>query len=76
MPCLHIAGDISNYVASLPPSVRPYLENQLDWDNDVDTDLQDIAYHMDNWDSTLATHLKLTKRDVENINCVDPVLQR
>ena len=65
-------------MSSLSPSVHPYLEEQLDRDSDVDADLCEIAHHMLDWDSTLATHLKLTKEDVSDIKqkYSDPELQR
>ena len=59
--------------------VHPHLEYQLDRDNDVETDLREIAHHMLDWDSTLATHLKLSNVDIDDIKCkfsMDPELQR
>ena len=59
--------------------MRPHLKNQLDWDNDVDRDFREIARHMLDWDSTLATHLKLSHVDVDDIKrkfSMDPELQR
>ena len=65
-------------MSSLPPAVRPHLKCQLDSDNDTDTDLREIAYHMLDWDSKLATHLKLTEVDIRDIKdeYSKPELQR
>lgn len=66
-------------MSSLPPAVHPHLEKQLDWDNEVDADLVELAHYMHDWDSTLAAHLKLTETDTNAINrtySVDTLLQR
>ena len=44
-PCLFfLTADYDEYVRNLPDSVRPYLDNVLDWDNKgVDKDLEKIA---------------------------------
>ena len=56
------------YVSSLPASVRPHLEQQLDWDHEgVDKDLNEIALVMLDWEETLTTHLKLTQVDISDI---------
>ena len=57
----------SDYISSLPPAVHPHLEDELDRDNDIDKDLREIADHMLDWDTKLATHLKLTKVDISDI---------
>ena len=70
-------NDSAGYVLSLPPAVRPYLEYQLDWDNDVDADLIEIAHHMLDWEVKLPTHLKLTDVDISDIKYLKgPELQR
>ena len=59
--------------------MHPYLENELDRDNDIDKDLREIAHHMLDWDSKLATHLKLTEVDISDTKRkypMDPELQR
>ncbi len=74
-----IASNFGSYVSSLPPAVRPLLEKQLDWDNNVDADLKEIAQDMEDWDLKLATHLKLSERDASDINrkyYADPTVQR
>ena len=71
--------DLDGYVSSLPPAVHSHLEYQLDWDNDVDRDLREIARHMLDWDLKLATHLQLTEIDISDIkeeNQNKPELQR
>ena len=70
---------VASFVQSLPAAAHPYLNYQLDRDNPTDRDLKEIANHMENWESNLATHLKLTKSDTERINRkhnVDPASQR
>ena len=78
--CVYLtAHGIASHVSSLPPAVHPHLDYQLDWDNDVDRDLREIAHHMLDWDSALATHLKLTEVDISDIKhkyLLDPDLQR
>ena len=53
--------DFVCYVLSLPSAVHPQLKYQLDWDNDLDRDLRQIAHHMLGWDLKLATLLSLLK---------------
>ena len=70
--------EFARYESSLSPAVRPCLEDQLDKGSDVDADLCEIAHHMLDWDSRLATPLKLTEADVSDIKqkYSDPELQR
>ncbi len=59
--------------------MHPHLDYQLDRDNDMDTDLREIAQHMLGWDSKLATQLKLTEVNISDIKLkysMDPELQR
>ena len=57
-----------DYVSSLPADARPYLEEQLDWDNEgVDRDLIEIADYMIYWEETLTTHLGLTTVEIHDI---------
>ena len=74
-----LAPEWVNLVSSLPLAVRFYLTCQLDRDNHANVDLKEIANHMEKWDSNLASHLKLTEADTNEINRkfnVDPALQR
>ena len=71
--------NFGDYVSSLPSDVYPQLEYQLDWDNEVDRDLREIAHHMLGWDLKLATYLKLTEVDISDIkgeHAAKPELQR
>ena len=65
---------------ALPASIRPHLEKLLDWDHDgIDTDLNEIAQHMLDWDEKLSSHLGLTAVDVHDIKAMhrnNPELQR
>ena len=58
--------------------MRPHLEYQLDRDNDVDTDLREIAHHMLDWELKLSSPLKLTEIDIRDIKeyFKEPELQR
>ena len=74
-----IVPDLHCYVSSLPASVRPYLELQLDTGHEgVEKDLYEIANDMLNWEE-ISTHLRLTATDVSDIkemNLNKPALQR
>ena len=74
------AHDFSSYVWSLPASVRPLLEQQLDWDNETERDLIEIAYHILDWEEKLCSRLGLTVVDVHDIKhnllLANPELQR
>ena len=67
-------------LSSLPLSVHPRLELQLDSDHKgVETDLYQIAHHMIDWEEKLVPHLGLTPVDVSDIkesHSNKPALQR
>ena len=68
-----------NLVAPEGHGVRPLLEKQLDWDNDIERDLIQIAYHMLSWEEKLCPHLELNVVDVHDTkerNSGKPELQR
>ena len=55
-------------MSSLPANARPHLEQQIDWNNEgVERDLNEIAYHMINWEERLCSYLGLTDVDVHDI---------
>ena len=56
-----------SYASSLPAAAYQLLELQLDWDNNLDRDLRQIAHCMLEWDTKLSTHLKLTEVDIHDI---------
>ena len=62
------AGDLVSYVSSLPASVCPFLNQQLDWDNQMDRDLHFVAddYMLD-WEKKLSNQLGITLSDIYNI---------
>jgi hypothetical protein len=67
------------YVSSLPASAHPHLDRQLDWDNQINKDLIEIALHMLHWEVRLRVHLGLTDKDVHDIKANhsnSPELQR
>ena len=73
------APSLADYVSSLPASVRPHLEQRLDWDHEgVDKDLSEIAEDMLGWEEELSTHFELTTVNIEDIKTMhsNPVLQR
>ena len=64
---------------SLPASARPLLEQLLDWDNETEKDLIEIAHHMLDWEEKLCSCLGLTEVDVHDIRVIyhgRPELQR
>lgn len=63
---------------SLPAAMRPYLKGQLDWDNNEDRDLCEIAYHMLDWELWVPIHMNLTEVDIRDIKETnkEPELQR
>ena len=69
-----------DYLRYLPPAARPYLDKELDWDNDgVERDLCEIADQMSDWETKLAVPLGLTLTDIHDIKSKhpnQPVLQR
>ena len=60
-------SSFASCVSSLPPTVCPLLECQIDKDDELETDLQLIAHHILEWNTTLAVHLKLSKEDIHDI---------
>jgi hypothetical protein len=66
-------------VSSLPDSAHRHLDQLLDWDNQIDKDLTEIAHHMLEWEEKLCTHLGLTAVDAHDIKAKyssNPELQR
>ena len=67
-------------MSSLPACVRPFLEQQLDWDHGgVDRDLNAIAEHILDWEEKLSTPLELTRTEIHDIKFLysnQPVLLR
>ena len=67
-------------MSSLSPRVHPLLEKLLDWNcGGVDVDLNEIAYHMLDWEDRLSAHLGLTRIDISDIKEIHlhrPPLQR
>ena len=66
-------------VASYPISATSHLKLRLDWDNDIEKDLIEIAYHMVDWEEKLCPHLGLTHTEIHDIKAKykdNPVLQR
>ena len=65
--------------ASYPISATSHLALRLDWDNDIESDLIEIARHMVDWEEKLCPHLELTHTEIHDIKAKhkdNPVLQR
>ena len=76
--CLFVLRTAHDF-PSLPASARPLLDKQLDWDNETERDLIEIAHHMLDWEEKLCPHLGLTVVDVHDIKEMysgKPKLQR
>lgn len=69
---------IINTAGSEFQSLFVYLDKKLDWDNDIEQDLIEIARHLLNWEKLLAVPFSLTQVDIHDINVIhkDPELQR
>ena len=60
--------DISRYLEFIPPLARWKLDKELDYDNEFDRDLMEIAKHITSWEVRLRVQLRLTEPDVYEIN--------
>ena len=72
---MHVINRIyfAGRILTLPASVRPHLDQQLDWDSKgVDNDLTEIAKYMLNWEEDLCTPLGLSFVDVNDIKVTYP----
>ena len=49
------------YLSTITPDAREYLTKELDWDNDVNNDLEEIAKDMGGWEINLSPKLGLTE---------------
>ena len=71
---------MSSYLSSLPADAMPYLDNQLDWDQEgVDRHLNQIADTMIHWEEKLSTLLSLTEVQIHDLKekySQKPILQR
>ena len=66
-------------MSSLSTSVRLLLDQQLDWDNEVDRDLHFIADdHTLDWEEKLSELLEITPGDIHDIKeeCIKPAFIR
>ena len=69
-------GDIDPYLKDIPEHNRWKLNKELDFDNELDRDLIEIATHIHNWLVALRVPLGLTQGDVTLIKHEqDPVLK-
>ena len=66
--CISPAPDFTAYASRLPAGALSHFEQKLDWDNEgVDSDLNEIAHHLLNWEEKLSTHLRPTAIDIRDI---------
>ena len=59
---------IDRYLELIPIHNHWKLDEELDWDNDYDRDLTEIAKGLTNWQTNLRVPLGLTLADVRRIN--------
>ena len=77
LPLLAIAEGFDDFLSSLPDAASSYLDMELDWDNDYDRDLIEIAKHMVEWETHLKSPFHLTRTDISDIKIEPrPELQR
>ena len=60
-------SDISNYEEKIPTHNLWKLDKELDYDNDCDRDLIEIAKYIIKWEEDLQVTLGLTMEDVHEI---------
>ena len=76
--CLFPGAHFDRYLSTLPDSVLPYLDKELDLDNDFDRDLVKIANSLLNWEEFLSAPFRLTPSNISDIKTrqQSPELQR
>ena len=60
-------SDISRYEKQIPTHNLWKLDKELDYDNDLNRDLIEIAQYIINWEEDLQVNLGLTREDVHKI---------
>ena len=60
-------ADVHSYLKLISLHNQRKLDNELDFDNDFDRDLVEIAGHIHNWKVALKVPLGLSERDVRSI---------
>ena len=74
-----IGSEFQKLLSLLPLCVFPYLDQTLDWDNELDQDLIEIAKHLVRWEERLVSPFRLSPADIHDIkanNQQSPELQR
>ena len=74
---LYITGS-QLYLSQLPIAAIQYLDKGIDWDNDYDRDLTEIAKDLLKWEELLAAPFRLTRSDshrIRSTNQQSPELQ-
>ena len=67
----------SSYLRLIPVHNQCKLDEELDYDNDIDRDLEEIAQYIIDWELNLRGPLGLTREEVHRINQEgDPVLKQ
>ena len=54
-------------MSSLSDAATSYLDKELDWDNNYNKDLIEIAEHMLEWETHLTSPFHLTETDIDDI---------
>ena len=73
------ASEFQRYLSQLPVSTFRYLNLPLDWDNEYDSDLIEIAMHLLRWEELLVRPFKFSRPDTHAIKAANqdsPELQR
>ena len=65
---VHSIGCSQHYLSQLPIAAIQYLDKSLDWDNEYDRDVNEIARHLLKWEEVLAEPFKLTRTDIHDIS--------
>ncbi len=66
---------VQAYLSGVPDT---YLDQPLDWDNNVERDLKDIVECMLEWEEKLTSHFNLTPANIHDIKATNasPILGR
>ena len=74
-----LGSEFQRYLSQLPQSAFSYLDRTLDWDNEYDCDLIEIARHLLRWEELLVSPFRLSSVDTHDISLIHrdrPELQR
>ena len=76
-PGLCLKMSVSSYLRLIPVHNQCKLDEELDYDNDIERDLEEIAQYIIDWELNLRGPLGLTREEVHRINQEgDPILKQ